>query len=1040
MKINRCMKCMQEIEGYPCPHCGFVPDQEPQPLFALPWNTILHGRYLVGKVLGQGGFGITYVGWDLLLDMKVAIKEYYPAGQATRQNASTSLVWYTTGGRAPEGEGGNAFLKEARKMAKIGGIPEIVRVLDTFCENETAYIVMEFVEGETLKRLAEKNGPMPFDECAQLLLPLLEGLDKVHAQGLIHRDISPDNIMRQADGTLRLLDFGAAKDTSAQRDGTSQLVAKHGFSPVEQYTATGKVGPWTDVYAICATMYYMVTGEVLPDALERLDGDALDFSKAKTPLTGEQKAILTAGLAVRQENRTQSTGALAEQLKGIASPPKPTPTPKPKLKLNWKKLAVGGCIAAAVAAVAIGAFFALRPVSVTVEALGCSNASRYGGSLILNFPEEYFYYSDKDYGLYMSAYDNEDETFYIGTEGNQPLDDRALFLNAGQDTVYFLHDGDKDDTKPDTIYEMDAGSTKKTALIEGEQYWHLQYARLSNGKEYLYYIQENGDKEDYLYRLYRYDLDTEESELLLEEDIYWYNLDGEYLYYVTFEDPQRGTQWKRAALNGEKSEVLNDRDRLSEGYIEDGTAYMFSLSKELLLQFDADGNSVNAPLAIFDGCSTFGDGWLYYSQTGSGEVHRVLPNGSSDTVILQDKDVSGLCYHDNYLWVLEQGEVNGETVPVQSFLVLKNGESVLEIDERTIDPGGLTAGVQYEFDGDVLVLTGYTGDEDHIIVPWEVAGMAVSDIRMRKDFPDVDVYCYPQASELSWEEAEDGSGVILTEYTPGMTKDYPYRILPNQMDGLPVVGIGEKLFQNDENLMGVILLDGVQTIGKFAFSGCDELSYVELPRSLRVIQNYAFYYTSSLTGVTLPEGLEEMGEGAFQYGGLTSIHIPASLTKLDGNPFQNHGLQEITVAEGNTVYSVSDGALYGDSVLVAAPTARMGTLTVREGTQAIGDSACCFSDLSSIVLPDSVKCFYAWAFGFCDNLTFIALPEGLETIKSNAFYGCDGLTGITIPRSVTSIESDAFESCYNLQWVEVPQGCQVAADAFESGVQIIYYE
>lgn len=917
MQINRCVNCMEEIGGYPCPRCGFDPAKESQPRFALPWNTILHGRYLVGKVLGQGGFGITYVGWDLLLDMKVAIKEYYPTGQVTRQNASTKLMWYTAGGQSSDGNSGNAFLKEARKMAKIGGIPEIVRVLDTFCENETAYIVMEFVEGETLKELAEKSGAMSFNECAQLLLPLLEGLDKVHTQGLIHRDISPDNIMRQADGTLRLLDFGAAKDTSAQKSGSSQLVAKHGFSPVEQYVTAGNVGPWTDVYALCATMYYMLAGEVPPEALERLDRDTLDFSKIKKPLTEAQRAVLTSGLAVRPENRTQSVDALATQLKGLAPPDQPKSNPKFK-GVEKKKLILGACAAAALAVV-VWAVSALRPAPVTVKQLGCTNAAKNGGSLLLTFSEEYRYYCDKDFGLYLSDYDKQDKVFYIGADGDEPLDDRALFLNAGKDTLYYIHDGDSGDTKPDTIYKIDGGSGKKTALIEGGQYMYLQYARLSNGKEYLYYVDTgDGSEGNYLYQLFRYDLRSGKSEPLLDEKMYWYNLDGGYLYYITFENPRRGTQWKRAALDGKKAEVLNDSDCLTHGFIEDGTAYLFSLSKELLLQFDLDGNPVNAPLPLWNGDTTYGDGWLYYSLTGSQEIHRVLPNGSNDTVILQGKEISNLCYEDNYLWVLEQDEVNDEMVPVQSFLVYKSGGSIIEIDRRAVKSAGLTSGVEYELQGDVLVLKGYTGEEERIIVPWEVAGVALSDIKTGSAFPDIPIYVYPQESELTWEEAEDGSGVILTQYTPGITAGYPYRVLPNQMAGLPVVGIGEGLFQRDDTLAGLILLDGVESIGKSAFDYCKNLSHVELPGSL--------------------------------------------------------------------------------------------------------------------------KCISEWAFAFCRNLTSISLPDGLETIGDDAFYSCLRLTEVTIPRSVTSIEKNAFHGCTDLRSVALPQGCQVAEDAFERGVQISYYE
>jgi len=1030
---------MQEIEGYPCPKCGFDISRESQPPFALPWNTILHGRYLIGRVLGQGGFGITYVGWDLLLEIKVAIKEYYPTGQASRQNNSSRLVWHTTGGRAPEGSGGDAFLKEARKMAKISGVPEIVRVLDTFCDNETAYIVMEFVEGETLKTLTEKFGTISFEDCARMFMPLLEGLDKVHAQGLIHRDISPDNLMMQGDGSLRLLDFGAAKDTSIKKSATSQLVAKHGFSPVEQYTGKG-IGPWTDVYAICATMYYLVTGELPPEALERLDGDTLDFSKArKAPLTRDQQAILAAGLAVKAEERTQSLGQLAQQLKGTLPPPQP-PKPVHKPRPKWdrkKKLIAGGC---GLAALIVILCIVLRPGPVEVDVLGCPNASKHGGSLMVEIPDEYIFYDDKDCGLYMSAYDTEDETFYIGTEGEQCLDERALFLNVGQDKIYYIHDGDIDDTLPDAIYQLNPEDGGKVSLIQGDQYMYLQYARLTNGKEYLYYAQLSDDPSGLLFHLLRYDLASRKSEEILEDQICWFNLDGEYLYYTTFEDLRQGTSWKRAFLDGEKPTVLNDSDTLVNGYIEDGTAYMFSATKELLLQFDRDGKSVNSPLPIFDGCSSFGDGWLYYCLTDSEEVRRVLPDGTGDSLVMEGRNITNLCYNINYLWMLEEQEINGETVPVQSLMVYKNGESVLEIDERE-EPvlGGLTPGVEYELDGDVLVLTGYTGSEGRVIVPWEVAGVQLSDIRKSDSFPAVDVYAYPLNTELTWEKNEDGSGVILTGYNPDKTKGYPFLVLPAEMEGLPVVEIGEKMFKDNGDLKGMILLSGVQSIGKSAFSGCKELAHVELPGTLKIIGNSAFFSTKALTEIKLPNGLEQVGFDAFWDGGLTSIHIPASVTSLKGNPFSTRYLQELDLEEANSTYTLVDGAIYGDSALKAVPAAKTGTLTVRAGTEDIAQDACAFGSISGLFLSEGVKNIYPFAFSSCVDLSSVTLPDGLETIDDHAFYNCKSLMSITIPRSVTAINSRAFKNC-GISSVTVPRDCELASDAFDSGVQINYYE
>ena len=164
MQVERCMQCMSEVATYPCPHCGYT--GETQLEHALPYGTILRGRYLVGKMLGQGGFGITYVGWDLALEQKVAIKEYYPSGHVIRTGATGNVLHWSAAPQAREfrENGVENFLKEARKMARITKVPEATHVNDTFPENGTAYIVMEFVEGSTLKDQLAEKGPMTWEQ------------------------------------------------------------------------------------------------------------------------------------------------------------------------------------------------------------------------------------------------------------------------------------------------------------------------------------------------------------------------------------------------------------------------------------------------------------------------------------------------------------------------------------------------------------------------------------------------------------------------------------------------------------------------------------------------------------------------------------------------------------------------------------------------------------------------------------------------------------------------------------------------------------
>ena len=346
MEVRRCMKCMHPLTAGEtvCPECGRAYGSVNAESFALKPGTILEGKYLVGEMLGQGGFGITYIGFDLLLEQKVAIKEYYPmsTGMVSRDGHST-VVWSSAMmGKTGTQKGFDSFLKEARKMAKLGGIPGVVGVKSVFIQNETAYIVMDFIEGETLLKKLQKNGPMDFDSCVKLMTPIMQALSEVHEHGIIHRDISPDNIMVRPDGKLILLDLGAAKDLDIQgNDGSvqsSQMVAKHGFSPIEQYSKSGKVGPWTDIYAMAATIYYCCTGILPPPATDRTIDDTL---ACQPLLTQAQFDILADCMHMRPQDRPQSMDTLLQMLthpqgEVKAEPPKVIPEVEPPKPVETK--------------------------------------------------------------------------------------------------------------------------------------------------------------------------------------------------------------------------------------------------------------------------------------------------------------------------------------------------------------------------------------------------------------------------------------------------------------------------------------------------------------------------------------------------------------------------------------------------------------------------------------------------------------------------------------------------------------------------------
>ena len=282
----------------------------------LPAGTVLHERFEIKRVIGEGGFGITYEGIDRRLNARVAVKEYYMSGFVNR-NCAVSLDVIPSVGEKEETFRKNRekFYSEAMVLARFNGEDGIVRVQDYFQENQTAYIVMEYLDGGSLKDLLNRRGKLPWRETLELLLPGMISLGHVHEAGIIHRDISPDNIMLTKGGSIRILDFGAARKATEGDPKSLSVILKPGYAPEEQYRSKGVQGPWTDVYAFCATMYRCITGTVPEEAMDRLVSDTLrpvHFLVPDCPVSVSK--VIGKGMAVSQADRYQNLDELISDL------------------------------------------------------------------------------------------------------------------------------------------------------------------------------------------------------------------------------------------------------------------------------------------------------------------------------------------------------------------------------------------------------------------------------------------------------------------------------------------------------------------------------------------------------------------------------------------------------------------------------------------------------------------------------------------------------------------------------------------------------
>ena len=328
-----CYNCMYPLEGASfCGHCGADCKAAPAcATYHLPCGTALGGDYIVGRVLGEGGFGITYIGLQKTLSKRVAIKEFYPSGIAQRDNSVSNNVEVPKERRDFFQKGVDRFLFEAKSVAAFNDEEGIVDVQQYFHENNTAYIVMEFLDGENLKQYISRHGLFDADELISLLIPVMKALKNMHAKGLIHRDISPDNIMYTKRGKLKLMDFGSARSYLDDEEQIA-IILKQGFAPEEQFRHDGEQGPYTDVYALCATIYACITGKAPSDSLDRSVTDDLKKpSELGISIPENLEKALMKGLAVHRENRFRN---MSELIAAIEKKPVPTEKKKTEAKEN----------------------------------------------------------------------------------------------------------------------------------------------------------------------------------------------------------------------------------------------------------------------------------------------------------------------------------------------------------------------------------------------------------------------------------------------------------------------------------------------------------------------------------------------------------------------------------------------------------------------------------------------------------------------------------------------------------------------------------
>ena len=1012
MEQRICFGCMRRYrEGETvCPACGCRHGEEDWPAFALRPGTLLHdGKYLIGKVLGQGGFGITYVGLDTTLELKVAIKEYYPMGQANRSHNSSSVLWHSMSDGGTSGREG--FLKEAKKMARTDAIPGIVQVRDVFYQNSTAYIVMSFIEGETLKEKLQREGKMTAQNCLQILKPVMIALEQAHQEGLIHRDISPDNIMIDRNGEVWVLDMGAAKDLSSgngKASPSSQLVVKKGFSPPEQSLTNGDVGPWTDVYALCATLYYCLSGTTVPEAMERVYKDTLRFPDSfPAPVT----AVLKKGLAVQPENRIRSMSELQKELETAVSP-QPRPSPIRKLLVP----------AALLACLLIAALWQpwkndkpapdLTDISTPVEEVPST----------VTLPAE--------------EVNSSSETPTPTTPTPAPETPTPTTPTPAPETSTPTTPTPAPETPmpttptpvPETPTPIMPTPTAATPEPIPEPL-HVSYLGTTNGNlinfggfalfpsEYEYFV--GGDN-----ALYVCAWDPDQKSFYLGNKTKLCDMAGyltcgqdEVFFQATFDDTvdaicrirNGDTEITRLTESTEARPMLN----LQYTEMSDGGRYLYFLQRN-----KADG-SYDCTLYRYNldtgATETVIEGQVFWYNLHRDAIYAVTVSEGLLTLTRSELDgskltaldtsmqySSGVAYEDKLiLWSCKE-----EALIVCNLDGTRNTSYeplYLDIDLNAVGFGyenswiyynnirdGCIHRIRFNGTGDTVAVKDHSQvvlcvEPDYNLVWFFEREETETTHRYRNEAYLTDregSWCYElNTTESTWglpteygtafetEPEKYGEGVVITAYHGEKTSF----VIPEKIDGKPVTAIGAKAFEGSP-VTEIGLPDTVDEIEEMAFYQCGSLSFIGMPENLDTIGWGAFGECQALTAVDLPDNLYRIDDLAFAESNLKEVRIPAYVGYVGNGAFavkQGAGLTEFHVSPENKDYYAQDGVLYvriddyDAVVLLAYPEAKAGnTFEIPEGTMGIQE----------------------YAFAHAENLSELTAPDSVEIIGKNAFY------------------------------------------------------
>lgn len=1024
-----CSRCMRKMEDDGvCPHCGLDNDRAENSAPALELYTLLDNRYQLGSVIGSGGSGITYAAWDEKLWIPVAVKEYYPAEWVTRDCSVTDEITVQQEFQRDYLIGKERFLRESRVLAMLQEIPGIVKVYDSFEENQTAYIVMEYVHGVTIDKYVREQG-LQQGKILQMMRQPIDALAAVHKQGVLHRDITPNNMLVQEDGSVKLIDFGAAAQIGQQGD---IVVLTQHYAAIEQYDRdNGRLGPWTDVYGVSATLYALLTGEEPQESVTRLQRDHLkDLDKQKTQMRKYQRKAIHNGLVVQPDRRTQSMEEFRSELYNL-------PMPEEVLRRRRFMHRVE----------AVGAVVVVLMLAVLIN---FTSGFPMGDSLM---------YSLRKDGLHIVSELNQREEREIPAR-RMGLPVSAVEANAFQgDSVLRVL------TIPGSVQQIGSMAFNRCPALEQvkmeegvrriDDYAFAECGKLNtidlpDSLEYFAAnafegtspqmtlwghhgsVVESGLQGTDLNFAVREEYQIEHTEegvaLSACEDVRTVLvlpsvIDGEWVTALsegltladTVEEvvlPDHLLRLDAGILSGKKSvkkvtlgsqtHILGD-EALKEsgveqliipGYLEEigDEALYRTMFNELVFPEGlkrvgrkAFGETAFESIVLPDGVEEIGK-QAFTACVKITEIH--LPEGISEL----EAGLFENCMRLENVYIPS----TATTIRMYAFRGCRSMETLLipenidEIDAYAFAectglryvamPQKLEAANVYMFDGcsNEIVLA---GNGDH----------AAKKLAEYKDynFEDESVWNEQVVIGRDGDKAFaigeiDEPEVVLPSYNRSTQT-----IITNvssladerndviQKITLPryTTLVDTNAFTNLTELRAVVFPDTLQRIGSLTFAGCVNLEQIDLPESVEIIDNLAFMNCRSLTRLDLPDAVYNIEEGAF-FGceNVDQIHIPTKMALLPDGIFGRTRIEQIVVP-GN-----------------------------------ISKVRCAFFEceqLRTAELQEGVRSMWE-SFAGCSSLETVTIPSSLEIITKNTFAGCGALKDVTFYADEFTINEDPF--------------------------------